>query len=588
MQANNRDFVLSSIEQNGASLFSRLLYRSNRVLALLDNNQIKLIMAPIDSAIQRFQTTSNKSFELLISSQLGQEIVENHLSTMFSQEPNVTSLPAVNGQSLLIDSKSVSQYQIVGGKKIGDVVIYFISIVILTSNQSKSLAIERSAGLKSLFGGGNLGNTGLNLLIQQGGIKGQDLIALCNSNFEASEFCSKRNSNGKTIFDELLQKEFGVTVLDGDARAEYINHHNNSGFVYWSYYDGNTTIDGKRYLKVSDSKYLSIQPQYHKPRNELASHVIILYCIGLDHKLSVYTTVYNPQDRVDRAIMQILVTGIPDNVKVQKVSCGDSAVIVLAYDGSVYISAELKSGEMKHIVFGRLGDVVGLDIFENLLLYKHVSSGKREILAVNEGRVSKITRREVSDDTIRMSNTDSLNTIEVRNGKCLVSSIYISFDPEQPSTTHTFNLSSFPGGEFAYDFDKIGIVRSTSWEIIFILTDSGYFWFQFISTRGNGSTERVDPLKWVKVNVPDDSKITSVNANQFVHGISDPRILLIDQTGRVYAFSVEWNATIKNIEPLLVLKTTIPGAISVWRATNYTDIDVFKKIEFILMLRDSV
>ncbi len=135
MQQRLADTVLSTLEAGGAREFSTIVGKSRRLLMMLNANRIRLIMAPLDAAMQTFSAQYSKSTEELMSSVMGQDIIENHFSSEFSQDPNVLSLPTINGRSLLVDRNSVAKYGIVSAKKVGDVVIYFVSVVILSAEK---------------------------------------------------------------------------------------------------------------------------------------------------------------------------------------------------------------------------------------------------------------------------------------------------------------------------------------------------------------------------------------------------------------------------------------------------------------------
>jgi hypothetical protein len=135
MQQRLADTVLSALTVGGATEFSAIVGKSRRLLMILNANRIKLVMAPVDAAMQTFAAQYSKSTEEVMSSVMGQDIIENHFSPEFSQDPNVLSLPTINGRSLLVDGNSVATYGIVSAKKVGDVVIYFVSTVILSAEK---------------------------------------------------------------------------------------------------------------------------------------------------------------------------------------------------------------------------------------------------------------------------------------------------------------------------------------------------------------------------------------------------------------------------------------------------------------------
>lgn len=135
MQQRLADTVLSALTAGGATKFSAIVGKSRRLLMMLNANRIKLIMAPLDAAMQAFATQYSKSTEEVMGSVMGQDIIENHFSPEFSQDPAVLSLLTINGRSLLIDAVSVAKYGIVSAKKVGEVVIYFVSMVILSSER---------------------------------------------------------------------------------------------------------------------------------------------------------------------------------------------------------------------------------------------------------------------------------------------------------------------------------------------------------------------------------------------------------------------------------------------------------------------
>lgn len=564
--ANPSDEVISALNGNGASLFAKLLYRSNKLLNLINNKQITLILAPTDEAIDDFLGRYKKSADALISSTVGQDILDNHFSS--SKDASGRPLPAINGSLIPVDRTSLQNYRITNRVLVGETAIIFIGVVMANPNQLKNWTIERSAGLKTAFGGGDIGNVGLNLLIRQGGIKGKDLINMCNSSFETNDFCNRDNG---AMFRQLLQQEFGISLQAGDdARSEYIMQHNAS-FTYMPVYDGNVEIASRRYLKVSENRHIQVLPQH-----EFHYGMIILYCLGTDHRLTAYRENHtNPYAPGYVKILPIQIIGIPSDFKIKKIACGSQKVSVLGYDGTLYVSSQTTSTDTKSITFNISAGpnfgmfVLDVDIDSVLVL----TEGRKQIF--NRGR--RLVNAPVNKDAVRINGNDDIGIIKVVDGN--VSIDYVS--------GNTFDLKNFPGGSFEANFNKINIFDEIlRYIMILILNDKGEIWLQHTMTREeyDARGEKINPNRWIKVQI--DAKIIWMNSVEFKADLDVSKVtILIDDRGRIFSLRLRWNPETLQFQPNLEIIATIPGVLGIYVAGEDRDVERFNELDLVLSMR---
>ncbi len=495
----SEDAIISKMVAHGATQFSRLLYLSNKILDLVRSNRITFIMAPTDAALQAFANRYSKQMQDLATTKLGQTIVENHFSSTF--DGLQASALMLSGRILPLDSKVVPNYGIIGGGKIGNTIIYFISIVIIYPDQDKLWRTERSAGFKSA-----LGPEGFKALILQGSIKGQDLINLCSTNFEAKEFCDKKDAaSGRTIFHTLLEREFGIDLPGTEnAKNEYLYHYRGS-YTYYTHARGNVLIprlgmEPIRATLVSDEKHL-----------EALRIGMILICLTIENKIKAYT--FDATLGINGAgFTEIPVAlgyhSIPPPLpiddafalpKIKKLTSHDYDSVVmlyaLGYNGHIYVA---KITARPILEFHDQSLTLRLfDISGRFGLYRPTNSVVKRVTLGHPSRVHHLASHitEVPSNAVAIFNQgDSLMLQNM--GYCAVNDL-------KYGVVHVLN--DFPGGKFQCDVNHVFF--NSSWRQVFILTDLGELWsnkYDRTTSRGEG---------WIKLRIPEGSQIIDVYPN---------------------------------------------------------------------------
>lgn len=533
----SEDAIISKMVAHGATQFSRLLYLSNKILDLVRSNRITFIMAPTDAALQAFANQYSKPLQDLAATKMGQTILENHFSSTF--DGLQASAQMLNGQILPLEAKVIPNYGIVGGGKVGNVIIYFISIVIIYPDQHKSWANVRSIGFKS-----TLGTDGFKALILQGSIRGQDLLNLCSTNFEAKEFCDKKDAaSGRTIFHTLLEREFGIDLPGNEnAKNEYLSHYRGS-YTYYTHVRGNVLIprlgmEPLRASLVSDEKHL-----------EVFRIGMILICLTIENKITAYTfdatlgtngagfteipVVIGQHNGMPLPVQIPVEWALPKIKKLTSYSYNGVVMIyALGYNGHIYIAQiaarpmlEFHDQTLAPSLFDISGRV-GLYRPTNSMVYRvqlgHPSMG-------DSGQIAEVPPNAVAvfdqGNSLILQNTDYCAVRDLKYGVMHV-------------------LNDFPGGKFQCDVNHVFF--NSSWNQVFILNDLGELWsnkYDRVSSRGEG---------WMKLRIPEGSQIIDVYPNagislgSYVPAFLNARgeILMID-----YAFT---NGTMTVI-------ATIPG-----------------------------
>jgi hypothetical protein len=518
----SEDAIISKMVIHGATQFSRLLYLSNKILDLVRSNRITFIMAPTDAALQAFATRYSKPLQDLADTKLGQTIVENHFSSTF--DGLQASARMLSGQILPLDAKVVPNYGIVGGGKIGNVIIYFISIVIIYPDQDKLWRTERSAGFKS-----NLGTDGFKALILQGSIKGQDLINLCSTNFEAKEFCDKKDAaSGRTIFHTLLEREFGIDLPGSEnAKNEYLRHYRGS-YTYYTHVRGNVLIprlgvEPLRATLVSDEKHL-----------EVLRVGMILICLTIENKIKAYT--FDATLGVNGAGFTEIpvalghhlippplpVDDVFDLPKIKKLTSysynGVVMLYALGYNGHIYI-AQITARPMLEF-HDQTFTYPLIDISGRVGLYRPTNSMVKSIQLNHPSMKDSGQIAEVPQNAVGIFNQG--NSLILQNtGYCAVNDLKYGV---------VYVLNDFPGGKFQCDVNHI--FYNSSLHQIFILNDLGELWsnkYDRATSRGEG---------WIKLRIPEGIQIIDVYPNagislgSYVPDFLNSRgeIMLIDYT----------------------------------------------------------
>ena len=243
------DAVIAALEANGLTKLARIIYRSNGLLNTINNNQIEFIMAPTNEILDKMVATFG--IEIVATANF-EDIIRNHFATEFTTAK--LEVRSINGQPIQLDRQSLANRKPGRGFKVGAIAILPINNILITGQQKALLTMTRDAGAFE-----KLNRSTFGAFIQTSQLKGKDLLSLCVSNAKINELCNAVDRNGKTIFDQLLLKEFGRQVAAGEsAREIYRFHHSRPSYylpVYlFRYLDAAPKEVLMRYKVVQDGK----------------------------------------------------------------------------------------------------------------------------------------------------------------------------------------------------------------------------------------------------------------------------------------------------------------------------------------------
>lgn len=536
-QTNPSDLVISTLEANGSSLFAKLLYRSNKLLNLLNNKQVNLILAPTDFAIQDFLSLHRKTAETLISSADGKDIIENHFS--LARDMSGKPLNAINGSLIHVDKATLQTYRITNRVLVGEIAIIIIGIVIATPQQIKPWTTERSAGLKTAFGGGDIGNVGLGLLIQQGQIRGNDLINLCSSSFETNEFCNKKDANGLTIFHQQLEREFGLRLgPDENARAEYLNIHRKAAYTYFTHPAGTVNINPtQKAFKIGKTQHL-----------EAFAFDQTIICLGVDRLIRVFRL--NPEtNTIDHLPNRFVTDGrVDDAPKIRKMTYlgttgfnSYARILAWSYNGRVYMGNLSNQGIILESIKINIPHEI-VDISESSIMYRDLRAAKMTVHILGDGQ--NATYLPAPLNAVALQNHGK--SIIDRGNKC---TIYMTANGQ------IYDLNNPPGATFQCDADHVFFNSSKTERVI--IDDAGEIWFSNYS--GN----------WDKIPLPDNSKVIDVNTTYIIDQAFNRTITaILDDRGRVFLLGDGFVQVIKGNLQLNAPIVTLPGLVKIFPTSH--------------------
>lgn len=223
--ANVLDVCFDSIQNfltvNGAGIFAKLLYNIPLLYQAALSPKLSMIIAPRDERLQWLATETNKPLAELFQTQAGRDVLANHISTIPTQKvyPMFTSINRVTYGSGPADLVAID---IIASKIICGVPVLIISQLIGYQQQLTKSQRPYEPGVFA-----NLTHDAFRALINNGKLRGRDLISLCRTNdYVNDNFCNYRDVSGKTIFHHLVKDEFSIDVsTNEDARAAYVHYH---------------------------------------------------------------------------------------------------------------------------------------------------------------------------------------------------------------------------------------------------------------------------------------------------------------------------------------------------------------------------
>lgn len=470
--------LLKGLETAGLRLFATAIYGNVELMNILNHNDIQLIMGPSDTAITEFLNQTGHSIGDLSSMQIGRNIIANHFSLNYSNTESTYF--SISEQQIDISKAAITSYRTSSKIYIGTTIVAIIGVIITTPEQRLKWAAPRTAGLKSAFGGGQVGNESLRILIAKGGIKGRDLIALCNTNFEVNDFCDSRDLNGNTMFHRAMMAEFNVELFqDEDARELYIHYHN-AAYTYFIHSAGDTQLGPVKAFRVSENLHIDSQ------QNEN-----YYYCITLNGELEIFEIypVENPQIRVEHMVRQIdidEVTGIPVGMTFTRFFSG---MHLLGRNGVLYHKATMLGGHQFYPIISPPEKVVS----ENGEVYLLYNSDTRTKRPFSGNSRLNIHFPIIPDDTVGLS----VQKFLLRKGDVPRQySVIEDFSLDNPFTIDLATI--FPGGPFLCNLNKVQYVH-TEMAIVSIVNDLGELWICW--------DLRNHPETWIKLNSPRIGKI---------------------------------------------------------------------------------
>lgn len=328
MEQTLSETVSEALENAGASLFAKILRLSKRLRDLIDQDQVKLIFALSDLGVANLLKTVNKNGAELLASPDGRDILENHFALAFSL--SLPTTPTINGRLISLDRTSLARLQPAGSLKAGKLPIVIINNPIIEPDQLAKAQVIRDSGII-----GRLGKQPYAYMIQAGGIKGRDLIALCLSNTAADAYCDERDNKGETIFHRLLRSEFGADVpASENARQLYIDYHSGHEFYIRanhielearSYQNLKPITNKNELLKIPGGPYLQVL----KSSDNYSR--IAYFGLTVTHEVNEITMPPNYQAAKTRKII------FPKLVKIRKIfKDAVKGVFCLGFDGQIY------------------------------------------------------------------------------------------------------------------------------------------------------------------------------------------------------------------------------------------------------------
>lgn len=226
------------LAKNNATLFGENLWRRLMIETLNRQDFLPtMILAPSDNALAELTRVSNRTWQEIVQSPEGKDILKNHISVRATLKhwPMFTAINHTNygnGQADL-DALQPGASIIIQVSNFVNIVIIIVGKVILHNDQlvklrrslvghsvwqradSTSLQVP---SIKSILTGAEipkLGKDVFRLLVTDQNLIGRDLLALCTSNSEIATMCDRDN---QLLFRNLLIKEFNFDYNRGFAK----------------------------------------------------------------------------------------------------------------------------------------------------------------------------------------------------------------------------------------------------------------------------------------------------------------------------------------------------------------------------------
>jgi hypothetical protein len=533
------DAFMAECEANGAGSFAALVSATPQILNLLRNNQITLAFVPTDALVQVLMDRLKGNMAL---DKLSRDIVGNHFSVESSDNPSVAS---VTGNVMNLDQQFLATIGATKRIQIGTTqIIPITKSLLITEQQIAQLSAVRSAGFQAAFGGGQMGNTGLSVLISAGNIRGENLIRLCNSNFESRSFCEQKDASGLTIFHRLLRDEFGVTTIDPteDIKELYLSYVNgNVGISYLQTLGdlpGAVPLGGRYGERISVNQHIRIVREFRQ-----------ILAITKDGKFEAFAH----RSNID-SLMPIMVE-LPNDAIFKKFTIVTGTKFYLLSDAGIIYILEYTMGR-EDLLTSRVIDQTGFKVLD--LAYDRIlcenSKGERTIrLVENRKYVLYVSNTTFAID-FRGSNLYSLS---------------------KDTTTGNYTLKDHSRGK---EYDLSGVIKSTSrcnfktvkfhQNMIYAVSEDGRLWYAYSEHTS---------LLWNDILLPVGSRVINFEFDRLMYQGVQPLPGLLTQDGQIYFFdpaSIMIPTLAETIPGLIELPKIIVGLAGGVQA--YTGMEVFR------------
>ena len=215
------DRIDNFLKINGAGRFAQLLYNVPVLYRTAMDNRLSMIIAPSDERLQKLTIDIGKSLAEMSQTEAGRNLLSNHLSVVHTKtvNPMFTAINVVTYGSSVDDLMAL---EVITSTMVDGVKILITPHLI---GYEEQLIKNQRLYDPGIFGG--MTRDTFRSLINNGNLRGRDLISLCRTNDYVNEnFCNYRDASGKTIFHYLVKEEFGLDVRENEnARTKYGELH---------------------------------------------------------------------------------------------------------------------------------------------------------------------------------------------------------------------------------------------------------------------------------------------------------------------------------------------------------------------------
>jgi len=370
-QPSNLEKIQEFLNANGASQFSRLLYNLHNLTNLVDNPDLKLIMAPTNAAMNRLVEKTGKSITNLSGLAMGRDLFANHLS--FAP---IQSYPpfyiASTGVTYGVNPTDIENFRGQAETNIDGITVRVVDKIFTNPATFNTLVAYRDPGVFGILDYQNFIN-----LINIGQLKGKSLINLCETNSYVNEFCNKPDANGQDIYDRLVSK-MGPSLANKNFPANLSSRE-----IYRKLYHGYQLWTNYRTVTGKFGPINNVREDLHKIEGfDTIVHIenAYFYSVLLDSAGKVYVRGIMPEITDVQIIKPFgdipIQLPVPGDVGIVKVCANQHHILLLGEDSKVYFYG--KSYASRGNIFpNRMG---GMD--EDLMYRNIIYTGYDNILDI--------------------------------------------------------------------------------------------------------------------------------------------------------------------------------------------------------------